>query len=183
MLDINEVLFEGRFRLFLLTAFVFIGVLAAIDIIADIQEGTETIHIVIEGIVFIVASISALVISLRLLKEAKDSRQLVKEITLELQKNREEATEWRNETQALLQGLGNSINKQFERWKLTPSEKEIGLFLLKGLSHKEVAYIRGVSEATARQQARSIYKKAGLTGRHDLAAFFLEELALPQSKN
>ncbi len=183
MLDINEMLFEGRFRLFLLAAFVFIGVLAAIDIVADIQEGTETIHIVIEGIVFIVASISALVISLRLLKEAKDSRQLVKEITLELQRNRQEATEWRNETQALLQGLGNSINKQFERWKLTPSEKEIGLFLLKGLSHKEVAYIRGVSEATARQQARSIYKKAGLTGRHDLAAFFLEELALPQSKN
>jgi hypothetical protein len=38
------------------------------------------------------------------LKEAKKSRRLVEEMTLELQRNREEATEWRNETQALLQG-------------------------------------------------------------------------------
>lgn len=179
MLDINELLFGRRFRLLLLTAFVFIGVLAAIDIVADIQEDTEQIHIIIEGFVFIIAILSALAISLRLFKEAKKSRRLVEEMSLELQKNREETKEWKNETQALLQGLGISINKQFERWELTPSEKEIGLFLLKGLSHKEVAYIRGVTEATARQQARSIYKKTGLSGRHDLAAFFLEELALP----
>ena len=179
MLDINELLFENRFRLILLAAFVFIGILAAIDIIADIQEGTDLTHIIVELFVFIVAIFSASAMSLRLLKEAKESRQLVDKMRLELQKNREEATEWRNETQALLQGLGASINNQFERWELTPSEKEIGLFLLKGLSHKEVAFIRGVSEATARQQARSIYKKAGLSGRHDLAAFFLEELALP----
>ena len=63
MLNINEMMFEGRFRLFLLVAFVHISVLAAIDIISDIQEGTEIIHIVIEGIVFIIACISALVIS------------------------------------------------------------------------------------------------------------------------
>ncbi len=179
MLRINEILFESRFRLFLLGAFIFIGILAAVDIIADIREGTDLIHIIVESIVFVIAIISALAISLRLLAEAKQSRQLVNEITLELQKNREEASEWREETQALLQGLGLSINKQFERWGLTPSEKEIALFLLKGLSHKEIACLRQVSEATARQQARSIYKKAGLNGRHDLAAFFLEELALP----
>lgn len=182
MLDINKLLFGQRFRLILLTAFVFIGILAAIDIIADIQEGTELIHIIIEGFVFIIAIFSALVISLRLYKEAKNSRRLLEEMSLELQKNRDEAKEWKNETQVLLQGLGVSINKQFERWELTPTEKEIGLFLLKGLSHKEVAYIRGVSEATARQQARSIYKKAGLNGRHDLSAFFLEDLALPITK-
>jgi DNA-binding NarL/FixJ family response regulator len=53
------------------------------------------------------------------------------------------------------------------------------LLLLKGLSHKEVAKVRSVSEATARQQARAVYKKGGLSGRHDLAAFFLEDLMLP----
>jgi len=182
MLDINKLLFGHQFRLILLTAFIFIGALAAIDIIADMQEGAELIHIIIEGLVFIIAIVSALAISLRLYKEAKNSRRLFEEMSLELQRNREETKEWKNETQVLLQGLGISINKQFERWELTPTEKEIGLFLLKGLSHKEVAYIRGVSEATARQQARSIYKKAGLNGRHDLAAFFLEELALPITK-
>jgi DNA-binding CsgD family transcriptional regulator len=182
MLNINEVLFDSRFRLFLLVAFLFIGVLAAIDIFADVREGTNIRHILVEGIVILISMVSALIISLRLLKEAKDSRRMVKEITQELLIKREEATEWRNESQALLQGLSKSINNQFERWQLTPSEKEIGLFLLKGLSHKEVAHIRNVSEATARQQARSIYKKADLSGRHDLAAFFLEELALPQNE-
>ena len=38
MLDLNEIMFEGRFRLFLLGAFIFIGILAAIDILADIQS-------------------------------------------------------------------------------------------------------------------------------------------------
>jgi DNA-binding CsgD family transcriptional regulator len=181
MLNINEWLFEGRFRLFLLAAFVFIGLLAAIDIVADIREGTELLHIIIEIFVFVISIFSASTITFRLLAEAKNSRQVIKRMTLELKRNQEEVSEWKNETEELLQGLGASINNQFGRWGLSPSEKEIGLFLLKGLSHKEVANIRGVSEATARQQARSIYKKAGLSGRHDLAAFFLEELALPQS--
>jgi DNA-binding CsgD family transcriptional regulator len=41
--------------------------------------------------------------------------------------------------------------------------------------------MRGISEATARQQARAVYRKAGVGGRNDLAAFFLEDLALPKS--
>ncbi len=51
---------------------------------------------------------------------------------------------------------------------------------MKGLSHKEIAAARDITEATARQQARAVYKKSGLTGRHDLAAFFLEDLLLPR---
>ena len=42
MLDINELLFGSRFRLILLAAFVFIGLLAAIDIAADVKEGTDS---------------------------------------------------------------------------------------------------------------------------------------------
>jgi DNA-binding NarL/FixJ family response regulator len=57
----------------------------------------------------------------------------------------------------------------------------VASLLLKGLSHKEIAEVRRVSEATARQQARAVYKKAGLSGRNELAAFFLEDLLLPRS--
>ncbi|MBL1141376.1 MAG: LuxR family transcriptional regulator [Proteobacteria bacterium] len=183
MLDINEILFESRFRLFLLGAFVLVSLFAAIDIIADIREGTEWIHIVVEMLVFIIAITSAFTISFRLLKEAKNSRALVTKLKQDLQENTEQAIELRNKAQTLLEGLGKSINNQFERWNPTSSKKEIGLLLLKGLSHKEVAYIRNVSEATARQKARVVYKKAGLGGRHDLSAFFLEELALPSEQN
>ena len=40
-----------------------------------------------------------------------------------------------------------------------------------------------VTEATARQQARAVYKKAGLSGRNDLAAFSLEDLWLPGERD
>ena len=51
--------------------------------------------------------------------------------------------------------------------------------LLKGYSHKEIATFRETSERTAREQARAVYRKAGLSGRASLAAFFLEDLLLP----
>ena len=86
---------------------------------------------------------------------------------------------WRQEASDLIAGLSQAIDRQLERWNLSPAEKEVALLLLKGLSHKDVGRLRGVSEATVRQQARSLYDKAGLAGRHDLAAFFLEDLLDP----
>jgi DNA-binding NarL/FixJ family response regulator len=56
------------------------------------------------------------------------------------------------------------------------------MLLLKGLSHKEIAEVRAITEATARQQARAVYRKAGLSGRADLAAFFREDLLLPAQR-
>jgi DNA-binding NarL/FixJ family response regulator len=79
----------------------------------------------------------------------------------------------------LLAGLGVAIDAQFERWVLSPAEREVALLMLKGLSHKEIASIRHVGEATVRQQAQGIYRKSGLANRNDLAAFFLEDLLLP----
>jgi DNA-binding CsgD family transcriptional regulator len=90
-----------------------------------------------------------------------------------------DALRWRAEARDLVRGLAVALDQQFDRWALSPAEKETALLLLKGLSHKEIAEVRSVSDTTARQQARAIYKKAGLGGRHDLAAFFLEDLMLP----
>ena len=90
-----------------------------------------------------------------------------------------EAHRWRSEARDLMNGLAAALDQQFDRWALSPAEKETALLLLKGLSHKEIADVRSVGDATARQQARAVYKKAGLSGRHDLAAFFLEDLMLP----
>jgi len=38
------------------------------------------------------------------------------------------------------------------------------MLLLKGLSLKEIATVRGTGERTVREQARAVYRKAGLTG-------------------
>ncbi|RMF83933.1 MAG: DNA-binding response regulator, partial [Nitrospirae bacterium] len=90
-----------------------------------------------------------------------------------------EAERWRREARHLLRGLGEAIDAQLHRWGLTPAEREVALLLLKGLSLREIAAVRRVGEATTRQQAQAVYRKAGLAGRHELAAFFLEDLLLP----
>jgi DNA-binding CsgD family transcriptional regulator len=92
---------------------------------------------------------------------------------------RMQGRQWRDETRALLKGLGEAIDRQFLTWKLTEAEREIGLLLLKGLSLKEIGAVRVTSERTIRAQARSIYAKAGLSGRAALSAFFLEDLLAP----
>ena len=48
-------------------------------------------------------------------------------------------------------------------------------FLLKGLSFDEIATVRDTKEKTVRQQATAIYRKSGLNGRHEFAAWFFED--------
>ena len=92
---------------------------------------------------------------------------------------RAEGRRWREEMAVHLRELGTAIRRQFEVWGLTAAEQDIGLLLLKGLSHKEIARLRDTGEATIRQQAASLYRKAGLSGRAALSAFFLEDLLAP----
>jgi len=87
--------------------------------------------------------------------------------------------QWRDETRTLLKGLGEAIDRQFLTWKLTEAERDVGLLILKGLSLKEIAAARVTSERTIRAQGRSIYAKAGLSGRAALSAFFLEDMLAP----
>lgn len=63
------------------------------------------------------------------------------------------------------------------RWELSNAEAEVGLLLLKGFSHQEVANIRNSSERTVREQARALYRKAGIL----FIGFFLEDLLLPNA--
>jgi DNA-binding CsgD family transcriptional regulator len=78
--------------------------------------------------------------------------------------------------QASLDGVRSEMQSQFRGWGMTGAEREVGLLILKGLNHKQIAALRGTSEATVRQQAQAIYRKAGLPGRTAFAAFFLEDL-------
>jgi DNA-binding CsgD family transcriptional regulator len=86
---------------------------------------------------------------------------------------------WRASAQSALAGLGVAIDRQFAAWGLTPTEREVALLLLKGVGHKQIAAHTGRSERTVRQHAVSVYQKAGLGGRAELAAFFLHDLMLP----
>lgn len=97
----------------------------------------------------------------------------------DLELARMQGQRWRSEARSLLNGLGDAIEAQFSHWNFTEAEREVALLLLKGLSLKEIATVRATSERTIRTQARSLYTKAGLSGRASLSAFFLEDLLAP----
>ncbi len=179
MLSINDMLLESRYRWLLPGLFFLISTLAAIDIIADVREGTDLFHVIIEVLVFVIALAAATITAIQLVREARKTRQRMQDMQQQIVSYRYAAAEWRQENHDLMQGLGASINRQFQKWQLTVTEKEIAMLLLKGLSHKEIADLRNVSETTTRQQAHSVYQKARVNGRNELAAFFLEDLALP----
>lgn len=159
--------------------FVAVAVLAVADLTADFGEGTTVGHVVFEGGV-VAGGIAGLVLGLRrmraLRRREREARAEADDLGQRLAAVRIEAERWRTEARDLLDGLGAAIERQLVRWQLSEAERDVARLLLKGLSHKEVADLRGVGEATVRQQARAVYRKAGVEGRHDLAAFFLEGL-------
>jgi hypothetical protein len=52
--------------------------------------------------------------------------------------------------------------------------------LIRGRSVKRIARETGRSEPTVRQRGVAIYRKSGLSGRAELAGFFLRGLLLPR---
>lgn len=114
-----------------------------------------------------------------LFRVAQRQRDEQLEVMHDLEIARVQGRRWRSEARSYLDGLGAAIETQFSHWNLTEAEREVALLLLKGLSTKEIAQVRSVSERTVREQARAIYSKAGLTGRTALSAFFLEDLLAP----
>ncbi len=83
---------------------------------------------------------------------------------------------WRAARAREVSAMGAAIAEEFGRWGLTPAEADIAQLLLKGASMKEIALARDTAEATIRQQAQGLYRKAGLSGRAELSAYFLDSL-------
>lgn len=68
------------------------------------------------------------------------------------------------------------MEERFAEWALTPAERDVALFAIKGMSIQEIAGLRQVSEGTIKAQTNSIYRKAGVGGRTQLLSVFIEEL-------
>jgi DNA-binding CsgD family transcriptional regulator len=175
---------ERRATSALAAVFGAIALLAAVDLVGDARSTAGLGHLAAEGTVFLVGFGGFLWAAMRLRSFTAEHRELVARAeTLARRHDESEraAAAWRQEAADLIAGLSDAIDRQLERWQLSPAEKDVALLLLKGLSHKEIGELRRVSDATVRQQARAIYAKAGLEGRRDLAAFFLEDLLGPRA--
>lgn len=167
--------YERRLALGFAALLATIAALVGYDLVEDYGGGTSVAHVVVEATVLALAAGGVALLLVRVRRLTRRTRELRRRLA----ETEAEAARWRSEARTALDGLGAAIARQFERWALSPAEREVGLLLLKGLSHRDVAELRGVSERTVRQQAQSLYRKAGVTGRADLSAFFLEDLLLP----
>ncbi|MEX1185878.1 MAG: helix-turn-helix transcriptional regulator [Gemmatimonadaceae bacterium] len=98
---------------------------------------------------------------------------------LALTRREAERDRWRRTAEEALAGFSRAIDRQFDEWQLSRAEREVALLILKGEGHKQAAAKLGRSERTVRQHAVEVYRKAGLQGRAELAAFFLNDLILP----
>ena len=70
----------------------------------------------------------------------------------------------------------NLLEERFSEWALTPAEKDVALFAIKGMATAEIAVLRATSEGTVKAQTNAIYRKAGVTGRSQLLSLFIEDL-------
>ena len=159
----NELFFIG-----LLTV---IAVMNVSDFVVDYQEGSNTMHLIQEAFL-VVASIGGIGY---LLWEVVRRRQEVVTIKQQLLKANHRLSESNEKLQGLNQQYRKVIDQQLSDWSFTPSEKDVAILLLKGLSFEEIAGVRETKEKTVRQQASAIYRKSNVNGRYEFAAWFFED--------
>lgn len=68
------------------------------------------------------------------------------------------------------------LEERFTEWSLTPAERDVALFAIKGMSTSEIATLRATSEGTVKAQTNAIYRKAGVSGRPQLLSLFIDDL-------
>lgn len=73
---------------------------------------------------------------------------------------------------AFLEGL----EARFCAWALTPAERDVAVFLVKGMSISEIATLRNTSEGTVKAQSAAIYRKAGVSGAPQLLSLLIDDL-------
>lgn len=96
------------------------------------------------------------------------------------ERNHAEAARDRAETQLRRASTAfrSLLDERFGEWELTPAERDVALFALKGLSLAEIAALRDTTEGTVKTQTNAIYRKAGVTGRPQFLSLFIEDLLL-----
>ncbi|GAB2499294.1 hypothetical protein GCM10027084_10690 [Pseudoxanthomonas sangjuensis] len=166
---------NARERAVVVGVLLLIAVLVAFDVAADLHQGASPWHVALE----IAAGTAAAAGAFYLLRGAVRLRRRLARQARDLSAYRAQAEAWQAQARKHVEGLARSIDQQLERWQLSTAEKEIAFLLLKGLSLKDIAELRGTGEKTVRAQSAAIYAKAGLAGRSELSAFFLEDLLVP----
>lgn len=172
----------SRLPLLIIVVLALVAIGGTIDLILDKPATLLSLHVLFE-LALVLFSLSSIAVIAgqwrRTSAQLEGTRRSLEATRRSLETRQVERDAWRRSAEDALAGLGVAIDRQFTAWGLTPTEREIALLLLKGYGHKQVAGDTGRSERTVRQHAVAVYQKAGLGGRAELAAFFLQDLMLP----
>lgn len=144
------------------------------DVLDDLHNNETLLHLGMNVMFGLVSFFGMVVLFVGIVKNERQITALANEVTsvkTTLAQQQEKAS-------VLMGELAQIIHQQFDAWKLSDAEKEIALLLLKGLSLEEIARLRQRAQATIRQQASQVYTKAALSGRHELSAYFFEDLLI-----
>ena len=166
-------------RLLLAVLLLSVALLNIIDILTDLDEGATWWHVALEGVMAICAIVAFFVLT----KGNIELRETLQQSELKSTELKAELEKWKQVSKIYVEGLSVEIDRQLTIWEFTEAEKDVAFLILKGLSNKEIADVRGKSDKTIRTQANAIYSKSGLSGRSQLSAFFLEDLLLPPNSN
>ena len=114
-----------------------------------------------------------------LIYEYLAQRRALGELRGQLSKARGQLAQLDSKSEQIASQYRAVMQKQFDAWHLSASEQDVVIGLLKGLSFREIAELRATREKTVRQQASSVYRKAGVASRNELAAWFFEDMLEP----
>ena len=148
-----------------------IMVLNFFDVIMDLKLGVPQWHIFTESLIVVISGLGALY----LIKDINARTKKINNLKRELNNSVTQLNNISQEMKDARHQYSGIIQTQFSQWTLTRSEQEVAMLLLKGLSFKEISALRSTKEKTVRQQASDIYSKADVEGRHEFAAWFLED--------
>jgi DNA-binding CsgD family transcriptional regulator len=170
---------ENRAKFITFVLLILTGVFTIIDISLDLHDGVPIGHLLYEIAVWLVSVLGAF-FQFKIIKwqssELFSFKQKIEELGLDNKNLIHEQGVFQQKILHLSNEFLSHIDEQFKNWNFSRAEKEIALLLIKGLSMKEIADIRGSSESTVRQQASQVYRKCSLGGRMELSAFFLDDL-------
>lgn len=93
-----------------------------------------------------------------------------------LRKSLRESEQVKEKLRVVSTAFMDILEERFGEWGLTPAERDVALFCIKGFSTQEIADLRSTSEGTVKAQTNAIYRKAGVTGRPQLLGLFIEDL-------
>jgi DNA-binding CsgD family transcriptional regulator len=150
------------------------ALLMTLDVLTE-QDEITLFDLLVDAVTVLLtisAAVGVALLALRMQAQHEEKMTLIRDLEIA----RKEGQHWRSKVQSKLNGIKVEMEAQFRHWGMTAAERDVGLLILKGLNHKEIAALRGTSEATVRQQAQSIYKKADLPGKTAFSAYFLEDL-------